>query len=205
LGDLLHTWNGFTEKGTKIEGFPLGQEQFDQALDSLLRFFTRLLELIPRVKVYSVAGNHSLLDTLLIKAVSIYFRQDKRISFDIRDTRYIDFKIHNTLFIAEHGASALYKSKVPKSGSPLQAYIEQLFLKRSEALVGVKNKVFLMGDIHTFKAEEIGDIERYVFGTLVGNDQYADHCNWNNRPRQNCLVVNSNGVKEILNYYLKHE
>lgn len=203
LGDLLHSLTGFTEKGTKIEAYPLGEEQYDLAFNSLILFISRMVEIFNKCEIYAVSGNHSLMDNLLVRSLAIYFRNDSRVSFQVTDARFLTFKIYDTVFITEHGASAYYKSKVPRSGKPLEAYIQQLFLARPDLLVGSNSRVFLMGDIHTFKAEELGYMERYVFGTLSGNDKYADHNNWTNRPRQNCLVVGRNGVEEILNFYLQ--
>lgn len=205
LGDLLHTFNGHTEKGTKIDGFPIGTEQYDQAFNSLIRFITRCLEIFPKCEIHSVSGNHSLLDSIMFRAIKAYFRTDERLTINVYDTRYCTFKCYKTLFVAEHGASAFYKSKTPKSGEPLKAYIQSLFLADPKLLIDTDSKVFLSGDIHTFKAEELGDIERYVFGTFSFYDKYADHCNWTNRPRQNCLIVDKSGVREIINIYLYNE
>lgn len=202
LGDLLHTFTGFTEKGTKIDGFPIGTEQYDQAFNSLIRFITRCLEIFPQCEIHSVTGNHSLLDSIMFRAIKAYFRTEKRLSVTVYDTRFCVFKCYDTLFVAEHGASAFYKSKTPKSGEPLRAYIQSLFLADPKLLVGTNAKVFLSADIHTFKAEELGDIERYVFGTFSYYDKYADHSNWVNRPRQNCLIIDKTGVREIINIYL---
>jgi len=203
LGDLIHSTTGFTEKGTEIEAYPLGEKQYDDALESMILFISKMIEIFNKCDVYAVSGNHSLLDNLLVRSLAIYFRNDSRVKFEVTDARFLSFKVYDTVFLTEHGASAYYKSKVPRGGKPLEAYIQQLFLAKPELLIGSNSRVFLMGDIHTFKAEELGYMERYVFGTLSGNDKYADHNNWTNRPRQNCLVVGKNGVEEILNFYLK--
>lgn len=201
LGDIIHGINGYTEKGQKLEAFPLGQEQFDAAFDSLIHFVNRTLEVFNKCEVHSVAGNHSLLDTILFKAISAYFRTDDRISFNIYDSQHAMFRIYDTLFVMEHGASPYYKSKLP-SGGRRKSYIQDLFLNQPDKLIGAKRKVFLSADQHHFEANEIGGIEQYMFSTLVGVDKYADHNNWSNNPRQNCLVVDKDGVKEILSFYL---
>jgi hypothetical protein len=202
LGDIIHGINGFTEKGQKLETFPLGQEQYDGAFDSLTHFIARTLEVFNKCEVHSVAGNHSLLDTILFKALAAYFRTDDRVTFNIYDSQHAMFKVYNTLFVMEHGASPYFKAKLPSTKTARKSYIQDLFLSHPEKLVGAKTKVFLSADQHHFEACEMGDIEQYMFSTLVGADKYADHNGWKNNPRQNCLVVDKDGVKEILNFYL---
>lgn len=202
LGDIIHGIDGKTEKGTILEAFPLGEEQFDTAFNVLITFISRIIEIFNKVEVHSVAGNHSLIDTILFKALKAYFRTDDRISFRVYDTRYAMFKVQNTLFVMEHGASAYYKSKLPSHGSARKAYIQDLFLTHPEQLVGVNQKCYISGDQHHFEANELGDVDQYMFSTPIGADKYADHNNWKNKPRQNCLVVDKSGVKEILNFYI---
>jgi hypothetical protein len=202
LGDIVHGMNGYTEKNTKLEAFPLGQEQYDAAFESLTYFISRTLEVFNQCEVHSVSGNHSLLDTILFKAISAYFRTDDRIKFYIYDTQHAMFRLYDTLLVMEHGASPYYKSKLPSGKVARKSYIQDLFLSHPDQLIGAKRKVFLSADQHHFEANEIGDIEQYMFSTLVGADKYADHNNWKNTPRQNCLVVDKDGVKEILSFYL---
>jgi len=130
-----------------------------------------------------------------------YFRTEKRITFENTTKRFLTFRIFDNLFLNEHGYSAFFKSRLPKSGSQRENYINGLFLSKPELLQGIKNKYFLSNDQHHLEIKENAHFENIIFSTFVGGCRHSDNSMYNQRPRQSILVVDSEGVSEIVHIF----
>jgi hypothetical protein len=201
-GDICHTLTGFTDKGTKLEYQYIAENQFDLAFTVLSAFLNEMLAIFPSIKIKSVAGNHSSFgDYVVAKTLEAYYRSEDRIKFEITTARYLPFKIENSLFILEHGYSPFYKSRLPNGKHQRENYINGLFLSKPELLQGVKTKYYLSADQHHAELKETNFYEQIMFSTIVGADRHSDNCGYVNRPRQNCLVIDNQGLKEIIHFY----
>lgn len=202
LGDLIHGLDGFTDKGTKLEAHPLKEDQLESAFDSVLEFIQTILSVIDNVRVLAVPGNHSSFgDYFLLKMLSIYFKDDKRITFDITSKRFISFDIQDNLFIMDHGYAPTTKNRLPSPGTGRENYLNNLFLSKPEKLRGFKRYYYLSADQHHMESAELTNVETYMFSTIVGGCRYADNSGYRSRPRQSALVVDREGVKEFLHFY----
>lgn len=202
-GDFLHTLTGFTDKGTKIENEILGEAQLEYGFTIAINFLSRMLELFPTVEVKAVSGNHdSVGDYVISRYCQAHFRNDKRMKFDITPKRFLPFKItkHN-LFILEHGYSAKYKSKLPRSGAGRDSYIQNVFLGDPKLLQGVKNKYYITNDQHHMEVQERNGFEMLMCGSIVKGDRYSDNSMLHSRPRQSVFVVDESGMSEILHMF----
>lgn len=201
-GDILHGLDGFTDKGTKLEAHPLNEEQLEQAFDCTLKFIQSILTVCDNIRVVAVPGNHSSFgDYFLMRMLSIYFRDDKRISFDITCKRFVTFDIHDNLFLLDHGYAPTTKNRLPAHGTGRENYINNLFLSKPEKLKNFKRLYYLSCDQHHMESTELTNAEHYMFSTLVGGCRHADNSGYKSRPRQSALVVDSQGVKEFLHFY----
>jgi hypothetical protein len=202
VGDILHTLTGFTARGTQIDYDIIGEDQFEAALNSCMRFLVRMLEIFPEVEVQAVKGNHAGMDEyMLFRAIEMYFTKEPRIKFNVSKARTLSFKVLNTFCILDHGDSDSVRAKVPTSGLKRDNYIQALLLADPAKLVGVKSKIFIQGDLHHNEFVEHNGFEFYMFGTMVTGDRYANQLNLRGRPRQSALVIDNNGVKEQLHFY----
>lgn len=202
LGDILHTLTGFTVKGTPLEADVLREEQFELALDSLTAFFGELLKVFPKVSVHAVKGNHAGAgDWILFKAISLFFRSNPNIKFNLYKARQACFRVGSTAILMDHGASDVNKSTMPTNGTPKEAYVQALFLQHPEVLTGAKSKLMIQGDRHRFFHEECRGFEHVIMGSCVLGDRYADNLGLHSRARQNCLILNDDGIKESISFY----
>lgn len=202
LGDLLHGLDGFTDKGTKLEAHPIKEAQLEEAFDSVLDFIQDILTVSSDVQVLAVPGNHSSFgDYFLMKMLSIFFKNDSRISFDITSKRFLTFKCFNNLFLMDHGYSAVTKSRLPAPGSGRENYINNLFMAKPEIMRDADRLYYLSGDQHHMESSELTNVETFMFSTFVGGCRYADNSGYKSRPRQSCLVVEEEGVTEFLHFY----
>ena len=203
VGDILHGLKGTTEKGTPLVFDRLKDTQFDAAFESLTEFISSMGTLAPSVEVHAVRGNHDgVSGYILFKALEAYFRSETRITFNVPSTETHALRILDTLVLISHGASADYKSKLPKKGSARDSWIQSLLLAKPELLSGIKQKLFICGDLHSFEHEEKNDFEYFRFSTMVAGDAYADGLNLHSRPRQNALLIGPDGVEQVIHCYL---
>jgi hypothetical protein len=201
MGDLIHSVLGKTARGTELKYDVVREEQFEYALNSLLIFISRMTELFGFVECHDVGGNHHYeLDMALFKALDMYFKHDKRISFQHYSTRPAAFKIDKTLIMMDHGADSIERVYVP-SGSKLEKHVNNILLNNSHLLDGVNTKLFLQGDKHHFEHLEFASFEYIMFGTILGSDEHASTNNWHNRARQSCLILDDRGLREIIHIY----
>lgn len=201
-GDLHHGFNGHTVKGTRLEVDTLREDQFDAILQGIVYFIGTMYQVFGKVNVRAVRGNHDGFDFYpVMKAAEAYFRSTPDIKFHIYTTRTAAFRVGPVLLLLDHGASDVYKAPVPRKGKERESYIQSLLLAHPEMLTGVKQKIFIQGDKHHYEQLEFNDFETFMFGALPLGDKYADNLNLHSRPRQNCLLINDNGVKEVLHYY----
>jgi len=202
LGDILNGLTGFTVKGTPLRSDVLGENQFELALDSLIAFFSELLKLFPKVTVHSVRGNHDgLSNYLLFKTISIYFRNNSNIKFNLYKSRQACFRIGSTAVLIDHGASDFAKSIMPTTGPAKESYIQSLFMQYPKILVNAKSKLMISADRHRFLYDECKGFEHVIMSSCVLGEKYADNLGLHSRARQNCLILNDDGVKEILSFY----
>jgi hypothetical protein len=192
---------GKTARGTELIYDTIKEEQFDYALNSLLSFIIRITNAFGNVEVHSVGGNHHYeLDMALFRALAMYFTKDTRISFTHHTTRPAAFKTGNTLIMMDHGADSKERVYVPNGGK-LEKHVQTILLSNLNLLDGVKTKLFVQGDKHHFEHLEFADFEFIMFSTILGSDEHANVNNWHTRGRQSCLVLDSNGLKEIIHVY----
>lgn len=201
-GDLFDSITGYTHKGTKLKSDCLRDTQFDGIFNCLTSFISQLVAIFPNVEVHFVRGNHGgTFDYTLGKALQSYFRTEKRLQFNLYSSRTAAIRVKDVLLLLDHGASDEYDGKVPKGGKSQEAYIQSLLLADPKKLIGIKQKLFVQGDLHHFVQHEHNDYEFFMFGALPTGSEHADHGNWHSRARQNCLIIGDNGVESVLHYY----
>lgn len=201
LGDLIHSMNGKTARGTELSYDTVKEEQFDYAMDSLSVFIDQMIQLFGSVEVHSVYGNHHYeVEMALFRALAKHFRNDERIKFYHYSTRPAAFRVDSTLFMIDHGADSIEKSYVP-GGPKREPYVLNLLVSQPELLKGVKSKLFCQGDKHHWENVEYNQFEFIMFSTILGADMHASVNNWNNRARQSCLVLDSDGLREVIHTY----
>ena len=204
LGDLCHTLSGETDKGTKLEATPIGEEQLERAFNSVVIFMEKLLSVHNNINVYACSGNHSALgDYVLIKMLSLYYRTDKRLTFHVTNERYILFNISDNLFLMEHGYAAVTKNRLPAQGKGRENYINNLFMSKPEKMRAAKRLYYCSADQHHSETYELTNVEGFMFPTLVGGCRHSDNSGYKSRQRQTCLVVEDEGVTEIKHFYFK--
>jgi len=203
-GDLYNTLTGYTSNGTQLTNEVIKDTQFEAIMNLLVFFTDRLLEIFPKVECHFVRGNHGgVTDIPLAWAIKNYYHKEPRLTFDISSCRTKMVTVGPVLFLLDHGASDEAKAQVPNSGKAKEAYIQSLFLAYPDMLVGIKQKVFLMGDLHHFVQEEYNDFEFIMTGALPCGDQYSNTKNLRNRPRQNCIIVGRDGIESIAHIYFE--
>ena len=201
IGDLIHSALGKTARGTELIYDCIKEEQFDYALTSLLHFYKRMVELFGKVESHDVGGNHHYeLDMALFRALNMYFKEDKRVSFTHHSSRPAAFKCGNTLIMMDHGADSKERVYVP-SGAKLEKHVQSILINNQHLLHDVKTKLFIQGDKHHFEHIEFGTFEYVMFGTILGADEHANVNNWYNRARQSIMVLDNTGLKEIIHVY----
>lgn len=201
-GDLFDSITSFTEKGTPLKSDTIRDTQFDGIFNCLTNFISQLIALFPNVELHFIRGNHGgTFDYTLGKGLQSYFRNEKRLKFNLYSSRTAAIRVKDVLLLLDHGASDKYKSKTPKGGKARESYIQSLLLSDPQKLIGIKQKIFVQGDLHHFQQHEYNDFEFFMFGALPTGSEHADHGNWHARPRQNCLIIGDNGVDQVLHYY----
>lgn len=206
LGDVFHSLTSFTSKGTKLgEGF-WGVEQFKLGYTILKNFIEELSKIFNKLVIKTVYGNHdSLHDHLVYYVLESYFENDGNILFEISSNRWLDFQMGQNLIVMEHGNSDKIKNTVlPEHSTKREVYIMSLFesaLKNGK-YKNIKNKIFFCGDKHNIQFGEYNEFEFFRFSTCVKGNQFADEKVLKNRPRFNGLIVNEDGIKEIINFYV---
>ena len=204
LGDLIHSLNGKTARGTELKYDCIREEQFDYALTSLSSFIGYMADIVPCVEVHSVYGNHNYEAEMgLFRALEGYFKKDERVTFKHYASRPAAFREGETLFVLDHGADSVERAYVPTgSDSKLQLHVQSILLSTPlDLFVGAKSRIFCMGDKHHWENIEYNDFEFVMFGTIVGADEHAATNNLKNRARQSALVIGDNGLEEVLHYY----
>jgi hypothetical protein len=202
-GDILHSLTGYTEKGTLLECDVLREEQFEEGFDCLQRFITRILEIFGTVEVHATKGNHSASDWILFKTLECLFSNNKNIKFHNYKARTSIFRIKNTAILLDHGESDFIKAKIPSNDIGRESYVQNKFLELGDTVgKGIKSRIFIQGDKHHFEQTEFRSFEFIMLSSCVTGDKYADHLGLHSRPRQNCLIIDNSGIKEVLHYYL---
>ncbi len=202
LGDILHSVSGKTGRGTELIYDCIEEEQFDYALESLRVFIQRMVELFGACEVHSVGGNHHYEgDVMLFRALDMFFRSDKRITFSHHSSRPSHFIVDKTLIMMDHGADHKERTYVPPRGLKLEKHVQSLLLSVPDIVSRCKSFLFLVGDKHHWEHIEYSNFEFLMFGTTMGSCQHASVNNWKNRARQSCLILDNNGLKEILHTY----
>lgn len=203
MGDLSHTLNGETDKGTQLEAHPIAEEQLDRAFNSMVEFLNNIISAHSHIQVYACSGNHSALgDYVLVKMLSLYFKDDHRIKFTVTNKRFVTFKIFSTnLFIMEHGYSSVSRDRLPAPGKGRETYVNNIILSKPEDLAGTERTYYLSADQHHMESYEMNAFEGYMFPTLVGGCRHADNSGYKSRPRQTCLTVGNRGVDEVKYFY----
>lgn len=201
-GDLNEGFSGTTVKGTKLQCDTLHDDQFDAIFESLRYFVEQLSLVFGDVEIHAVRGNHEGPTFYpVMKCLESLYKNEKQIKFNIYSARTALVKIGPVMLLLDHGASDLIEAPIPKSGKARESYFQSLFLRDPAELIGVKQKIVVVGDMHHFEQIEYKDMEFFMFGALPTNRFYENHMGLHNRPRQNSLIINENGVKSVLHYY----
>ncbi len=202
IGDLLHTLTGKTVKGTLLESDVLREEQFELAFNCLNRFIQRMLEIFGKLEIHAVKGNHAGTgDYILLHSLKSYYRNEPNVTFNLYKARTATFRIGPVAVMLDHGAAAEVESSIPKAGAARESTVQSLFMEKPEVLIGAKQKILIQGDKHHYEQQECKGFEFFMFSSPVTGDHYADQLGLHSRPRQNCLIVGEDGVKEALHYY----
>lgn len=202
LGDQLNSANPYstTTKGTVVKSDYIGEEMFDIALDALVEFIYHMSLLAP-VKTVSCRGNHwGSGDSILFKAISLYFKDQKNMEFIISKAPAVSFRERNTLCIASHGAHDSIKAQFGP-GNKTQAYIQSLMLHAMENEKGITSRAAWFGDKHHVETKEYNDFTYYLCPSLVGSDEYSDALGLCSRSAQSVFLIDDTGVKATFNYY----
>src|SRR5690606_29667816 len=159
---------------TPLDTFPIGEAQFETALNSLVSFIEPFIEKSQELNIRCVGGNHSYYgDYAIYKCIQIYFKDCKNVNVEICINRWLLFKVGNSLFIAEHGYSPFYKSKVPNFGKTRDSYVQSLFLENPQLLVETKHRYFLVGDLHTLEHTESNHYDYLRVPSIQRGSKYA--------------------------------
>lgn len=204
LGDLIHSVNGKTARGTELIYDTVREEQFEYALDSLFEFIGIVSRIAPVTEVHSVYGNHNYeAEMALFRALEKGYSTASNIKFFHYASRPAAFRERNTLFLLDHGADSIERAYVPTgTDSKLQLHVQSLLLQTpNELIANTRERLFVVGDKHHWEHLEYNDFQFIMFSTLIGNDQHAAVHNLRNRPRQSCLVIDDNGLKEVSHVY----
>ena len=182
-------------------------KQFEAIVECVHLLIANIAAIIPNVHIHAIRGNHLGFDWYPIaRLLQQIFSEDPQIQFNIELSRTVSFRVRDVLIIGDHGASADIKmGMVPKSGKPRESWVQTLILNLLETnpdiFNGVKQKIFIQGDKHHFVQQEESNFEFFMFGALPLGDYYAAESNLFSKSRQNALVVDDNGVKEVRHYY----
>ena len=109
-GDLLHIDNfeGTTTKGTRQDTDGLLSDHFQIAKRLMVEIVEKLLT-VSRVHIMYTPGNHdNLTGWLLAELLSVWFRHNKDVSFDISLQKRKYFTYHNSLIGSTHGDKINY-------------------------------------------------------------------------------------------------
>ncbi len=202
-GDFLNScMGGKTAKGTQLENDLVDIPMFELGLNVLISFVGSLKNIFGKVNIRISDGNHeSIILSYLSRAASIYFKDDPNIVFFLTEKWASLFRINNVAVIMCHGGSPNYKTSVPKSAPALKSYMQDMFLAKSNELGGVTQKIAIVGHLHSFWQQDLGGIEFFRFGAPVLGGNYEDAFNFRSAPRQNCLIIGQDYVKETLHYF----
>jgi len=200
-GDILHSLNSFTSRGTQLQDGVWGIDQYKIAFETLVNFISSMKTMFKSVEIKAASSNHDMLgDWILLYSLSQLFTD---IDFQIATNRWIDFNVGGNLFILEHGASGRVRGgSIPDSGNARESFIQNLFINASHKYTKIDRWILLCGDRHTIQYGEYNNFEFFRFSTPVKGDSYADTLNLKNRPRFNSFIVDESGIKEIINYYM---
>lgn len=203
LGDILHSANpqGTTTKGTQLRFDMLSEEMFDAAFESLSSFINKVSRISPKTIVRAAKGNHwGVGDSILMKTLSIFFKDQKNIEFDISYAPIIAFKEKGLFCIATHGAHDSIKAKLG-AGNKLKMQIQSMIINSQENFRGIKARAAFCADLHHSKIEELSDFQYILLPSIVRSDEYADALGLYSRPCQQTFLVDDNGIKSVNNYY----
>jgi hypothetical protein len=206
LGDILDSITGLTDKGTPLDAFPIREEQFEYATNSLVSFVLAVRHALPAgvpLKIKATSGNHdSFADWALFQYLSAWFREYDDIEFDISEKRWLSFETLGNMITIEHGYSPFYKgAKLPRAGKERENYIKDVMLRHPDMYAACENRYYIVGDQHHVENQEYMHFELLMFPALAGGSQHEDHNNLKSRQRQKALIYDEDGLKEELHFY----
>lgn len=201
-GDLFNSLSGFTSNGTHLKHNDGGDKQFEAAMKAMITLCDTALRLFPTVQVHFVKGNHGGdTDYALGIAVKSWYRTEKRMAFEVYSKRTAEIKVGPVLFFLDHGASSEVRAKIPTVDAKKENYVLRL-INQSKLAHLVKQKIFLMGDLHHYKHTEHNGFEFIQSGALPLGDHYADALGLHSRSSQSCFVVDPTGLRQTFRYFL---
>lgn len=212
-GDLFHTVTGRTGNGTELKCDIEGNDQFIKAEELTRWFIDALTPVFEKLEVHFVEGNHGTAhDIPLARVLNAVYEKHPKVTFKYYESRSGIIRIHNVLFGFEHGASGYTKSVLngskpsDKPNKSRNEKIHSVFASYPiEKMIGVKQKVYFVGDRHCFEHCETGEFEFIQSGGLPTGDFYADTLGLTNKPRQNALILNENSLEAVLHFYVEED
>lgn len=203
LGDQIHTASPYstTTKGTQVRSDFIEEEMFEIAFNSLTEFVYNVSQIAPVTKVIALKGNHcGQLDLILFKTLSVYFKDQKNISFRLVSAPAASFRERDTFCIATHGAHDSIKAKFGP-GDKTQAYIQSLIIHSQEQEKGIVARACFAADLHHSEMKEYNDFTYHLCPSVVRDDEYADALGLSSRSAQTVFLIDDNGIKASFNYY----
>ncbi len=193
-GDLI---SGIIHSNLRIENNKTVIEQIKIASLIIAEFITKLHSYIPKIRVYSVIGNHSrlfpqkeqqikgeYLDSLVLFNLETYFRNsvNVKICTNTLDEGIASFTLCNHLWYAVHGD----KDNVNK-------VVEKLTM-----LTGRKPEGILMGHRHHNAFTSQSNVKVIESGCVSGMDNYCIDNRLVGTPEQMVVVTNKNKLIKSL-------
>lgn len=203
IGDILHTLTGKTLRGTQLDYDRIGAEQFREAMVTMTRFTSRILQVFKTVEVQTVRGNHAgASESGLYYAISNAFINEDRIKFSMVDTRVNTFNVVGGFVMLDHGDSdvLLEKGRVPTADKARESYIRKRMDPFVKEWADATFKLFIQGDLHHYERKDYGGFEFIMLPAPIGVDKYTDHLNLRSQAAQKCFILTKNGIKEELTY-----
>lgn len=170
--DWLHIdniWSGTTSNRHALDVDGHVWEVIEGASNLAYQFFCMLKQVVGRIRVVMVAGNHDKFATMwLLKFLQASFANDERIEFvtDLRERTYIDYG--TTLMGFTHGDNWTM-SRTPK---------KILTEPPRSMLAGTVDRVWFTGHKHHESYKNDDGVFWYQLPSLSGDDQWHDDKGW---------------------------
>jgi hypothetical protein len=199
-GDLLNmdTFDGTTTKGTPVENGLLATETYRVALDTKIEAITLCAQLVPKVRVVYIPGNHDRLSSFhLMDAVTRIFQKNPQIQFD---NAYQERKaiLYGKNFIGlEHGDVSIKQSPMVFATEFSKAWGTSVY------------RTLYTGHLHKNKKveyvveDETNGLDVKIMPSLCCEDYYHKHNKWTGNKRRGIAEVHkkSGGILAQFHFF----